>query len=96
MHKVETRLLIDGIEYKVGDSVEINKIIYSGEIRKKRVKTILRGIDIKEDVIELWFSENNFKGKTFDDDDYDVVAPFLWKNNIDDCIEELDIKHINK
>ena len=96
MHSIESRLLIDGVKYCVGNRVLINKVVYSDIIYKERIETTLREIIIKNSHIELWFSENNFKGKTFDADDYDVVTYFLWKNSIDDCIEELDIKHINK
>lgn len=88
MHEIQTIVSINDTIIRIGDKVKVNNK------KGKQVDSVIRKINISNDAIELWFSKNNFKAESCNDDDYDVIVHFIWLDDMDNCINKMNLQII--
>ena len=88
MNTVQTIVIINDTVIRVGDNVKVNN---EDGIQ---VDSVVRRINISNDVIELWLSKNNFQATICNDDDYDVIVHFIWLDDINCSINKMNLQII--
>lgn len=95
MNTIEIKLLINGVRLHIGDKVVVNKVVVNEDsVEKIRCESIFRGYDVSDRYIRLWFSANNFLGKSFRDENYDVITRMVRFDNINNDIKDMNIEII--
>lgn len=88
MNTLQTIVIINDTVIRVGDNVKVNN---EDGIQ---VDSVVRRINISNDVIELWLSKNNFQATICNDDDYDVIVHFIWLDDINHSINKMNLQII--
>ena len=88
MNTEQTIVIINDTVIRVGDNVKVNN--EDG----KQVDSVIRKINISNHAIGLWFSKNNFNAESCNDDDYDVIVHFIWLDDMDNCINKINLQII--